>query len=185
MKHVPNVLSFSRIPLAFIMLWMGVTEHWTAATLLLLVSLLTDVLDGAVAYRFNVVTDFGESIAEPVCDGILATSAILALTLTGVWSWWSFVFVGAIAVGLQSVHQMDLAAQKRPGYDQSLIKRLKRHQYYIHPYFFVIVIMMAAFAFIGQASEGWTYLAGFLAVSVSVIFLKRKRVLQLMAGPTT
>ena len=65
---IPNMLSFFRLALIPLMVWLYVfkdSPEWTI--IVLLVSGLTDIVDGFVARRFNMVSDFGKAI-DPLAD---------------------------------------------------------------------------------------------------------------------
>lgn len=184
MRFVPNLLSLSRLPIAGLVLWLSWTEHWKLATLLLLIGLLTDALDGALARRFNVASSLGGDLLEPVCDFALGAAALLGLVLSGNWNWW----VTALCVGiplaiLQAISELDRHAQSKPGYNGSLIKRFKRHQYYIHPYFAVAVITVASAWYVALATNSGWIVSVYIGLVAGVCSLKRKRVLALANGP--
>lgn len=79
---IPNVLSFFRIILAglFLMLYSnkaGLRENiW--AVLVLIVSGITDFLDGRIARKYNMVSEIGK-ILDPIADKV--TEAVIALCL--------------------------------------------------------------------------------------------------------
>lgn len=65
---IPNLLSFFRLALIPLMVWLYAIEkqyYWTTAILFL--SALTDVVDGWIARRYNMVSDFGK-IIDPFAD---------------------------------------------------------------------------------------------------------------------
>ena len=77
----PNLLSFLRIPMAFLFYYFynwgnGVGVILAAVTLL--VSALTDLLDGKIARHFDQVSEFGK-ILDPVADKITKATFILCL----------------------------------------------------------------------------------------------------------
>ena len=76
---IPNLLSLLRllmIPL-FISLYLNGHEEWTAAVLLL--SGMTDVVDGYIARHFSQVSDFGKAF-DPFADKLTQASMLLCLT---------------------------------------------------------------------------------------------------------
>ena len=76
---VPNLLSLLRllmIPL-FIWLYLNDYEEWTAAVLIL--SGVTDVVDGIIARRFGQISDFGKAL-DPVADKLTQAAMLLCLT---------------------------------------------------------------------------------------------------------
>lgn len=184
MRFIPNILSLSRLPIAVVVMWLSWTEEWRLATVFLLIGLLTDALDGALARRFNVTSSFGGDVLEPVCDLVLGVAALSGLIATGHWTWWVVVLgIGVPAAGLQMISELDRRAQDKPGYNQSLIKRLKRHQYYIHPFLAVAVITVAAAWFVALATNSGWMVGVFVGLVGVVCFLKKERVLALANGP--
>ena len=77
---IPNLLSFGRILLIPLIVWLYVFEgdHFSALWVILL-STATDVLDGYVARRFDMVTDFGKMI-DPVADKLTQITILICLS---------------------------------------------------------------------------------------------------------
>ena len=79
--NIPNALSVFRIVLVpvFLVLYLlpGVADEW--AFLTLLVSGLTDMLDGIIARRFNMITDCGK-LLDPISDKLTQVAVVVALT---------------------------------------------------------------------------------------------------------
>ena len=83
MKHVPNSLSLFRMAvtplIAALMLYSKLGQDfgfWAAAGLFLLAAL-TDAFDGALARRYDIVSDFGKFI-DPIADKFLVISVMVA-----------------------------------------------------------------------------------------------------------
>ncbi len=76
---IPNLLSLLRlmmIPL-FVWLYLNGYDGWTAAVLIL--SGITDVVDGYIARHFNQVSEFGKAF-DPVADKLTQAAMLLCLT---------------------------------------------------------------------------------------------------------
>lgn len=75
---IPNLLSLLRLLMipVFIVLYLNGHEEWTAAVLLL--SGLTDVVDGYIARHFNQVSDIGKAL-DPVADKLTQAAMLLCL----------------------------------------------------------------------------------------------------------
>jgi CDP-diacylglycerol--glycerol-3-phosphate 3-phosphatidyltransferase len=91
--NLANVLTMSRlvlVPFFVVALFVrgGTDPAWrmTAAVILGIASL-TDRLDGDLARRRGLVTNFG-TIADPIADKALIGSALVGLSLLGELSWW-------------------------------------------------------------------------------------------------
>ena len=78
---LPNLLSFLRIPMAFLFYYFYNWGNGTGvilAAVTLLVSALTDLLDGKIARHFHQVSEFGK-ILDPVADKVTQATFILCL----------------------------------------------------------------------------------------------------------
>ena len=75
---IPNLLSVIRILLIPIIVILYVRDRFLTAVLVIVLSGLTDVVDGKIARRFNMVSDFGKFL-DPVADKL--TQAALAVCL--------------------------------------------------------------------------------------------------------
>ena len=106
---IPNILSFVRILLIPIFVWLYVTagtsgEYYLAAAVVV-ASGITDFLDGQIARRCNMITEFGKFL-DPLADKILVCAALLALVeLQTFPSWVALVIIARefIVSGLRMV----------------------------------------------------------------------------------
>ena len=96
--NLPNKLTMLRILLVPVfMVLAGVTQYGTAsyttnawylaAGIVFAVASFTDYLDGYLARKWNLVTDFGK-FADPLADKLLTTVAFLYMMRDGVCSIW-------------------------------------------------------------------------------------------------
>lgn len=83
--NIPNALSFFRIALlpVFIILYLSskndpILVYWALGVLLL--SGLTDSLDGIIARKFNQITDLGK-LLDPVADKLTQVTVVICLAL--------------------------------------------------------------------------------------------------------
>jgi len=93
--NVPNALTLLRlllIPVYWVLMMSGHDEVW--ALVVFVAASLTDLLDGYLARRDNLVTNFGK-FADPVADKILALSVMVALLARGLYPWWAVCIVVA------------------------------------------------------------------------------------------
>lgn len=76
---IPNLLSLVRLLLipVFIHLYAN-QQAYGAAVLVLVISGLTDVVDGFIARRFNMISDIGK-ILDPIADKLTQFAALLCL----------------------------------------------------------------------------------------------------------
>lgn len=76
---VPNLLSFLRLLLIPFIVWLYVGKQEYLWTLILIIfSLLTDIVDGFIARKYDVVTDFGKFI-DPVADKLTQLAVLFCL----------------------------------------------------------------------------------------------------------
>jgi CDP-diacylglycerol--glycerol-3-phosphate 3-phosphatidyltransferase len=96
--NVANLLTLVRIALVPIFLWLlllrgGHHAGWRLASLgVFAVASITDRIDGELARRHNLITDFGK-IADPIADKALTGSALVGLSILGDLWWWVTVVI--------------------------------------------------------------------------------------------
>src|SRR5690606_30542496 len=91
--NIANIITVVRIAMVPAFVWllladagaMGVIRFVAAA--LFIVAIATDHVDGTLARRRNLITDFGK-ILDPVADKLLIGSALVCLSLLGELWWW-------------------------------------------------------------------------------------------------
>lgn len=77
---IPNLLSLLRIFMIPPLVWLYcIKEDYFATLVLLTLSSITDVADGIIARRFNMISDFGKAF-DPVADKL--TQAVMLFCLT-------------------------------------------------------------------------------------------------------
>lgn len=76
--NIPNLLSFYRILVFPYILYLAITEQENLFAIFLVINLLTDILDGFIARRFNMQTEFGARLdsAADIGTYILAIAGI-------------------------------------------------------------------------------------------------------------
>ena len=76
---IPNLLSFIRILLIPLFVWYYLQrDDGTATAIVLAASGLTDALDGFIARRFNMISDFGKAI-DPLADKLTQFAMLCCL----------------------------------------------------------------------------------------------------------
>jgi len=103
--NLPNAITIVRILLAPLFFWMLLTDaghdgwlRW-AATVLFILAIATDGVDGALARRNGMVTDLGK-LLDPIADKVLTGGALVALSLLGELPWWVTVVILVREVGI-------------------------------------------------------------------------------------
>ncbi|GAA5053889.1 CDP-diacylglycerol--glycerol-3-phosphate 3-phosphatidyltransferase [Thermocatellispora tengchongensis] len=95
--NIANVLTVVRlvfVPFFVACLFLPGTGWRITALVVFVVASLTDLLDGELARRYGLVTDFGK-IADPIADKALMGAALVSLSILGdLWWWVTIVIVG-------------------------------------------------------------------------------------------
>lgn len=84
---VPNLLSFVRLGLVPVFLYFIIVGHDALALATLVVSSITDYLDGYLARRFNQVTRLGQ-LLDPAADRLFIFATLIGLAIRGIIPWW-------------------------------------------------------------------------------------------------
>ena len=106
--NLPNKLTVGRIvliPVFMLFLLVKITYGKYLAALIFIVAASTDGLDGYIARKRKLITNFGK-IMDPLADKLLVTAALLSLVqLRGIRAWVAFINLGReLAItGLRSV----------------------------------------------------------------------------------
>ncbi len=104
---VPNVLSALRLVGVPVFLWLVLAEHDGWALLVLMLSGVTDYLDGKIARRFGLESKVG-ALLDPIADRLYILTTLLGLAWRDVIPWWLVVvllareaFMGVVLLWLQ------------------------------------------------------------------------------------
>ena len=94
--NLPNKLTISRIMMTvlfLIVLFVEFSFHYTVALVLFVAASITDILDGTIARKRGLITDFGK-LMDPLADKMLICSAFIAfIELEWMPAWMVIVIV--------------------------------------------------------------------------------------------
>jgi len=93
--NLPNQLTLLRIVLIFpflLVLYLDVPFASFIALAIFIIASLTDMLDGQIARKRNLITDFGK-FADPLADKMLVTAAMLWFVECGQMPGWALLIV--------------------------------------------------------------------------------------------
>ena len=93
--NLPNKLTLLRIVLILpflLVLYLDVPYAAYIALAIFIIASLTDMLDGKIARKYNLITDFGK-FADPLADKMLVTAAMLWFVEIGQMPAWALLIV--------------------------------------------------------------------------------------------
>lgn len=117
-RQLPNAITVARIPLAvvfFVLLLLGGTYgipdlalRWIAGILFIL-AISTDWVDGYLARRYDIVSDFGK-LWDPIADKLLTGAGFIGLAILGEVSWWIVAVILIREWGI-TIHRLVVASE--------------------------------------------------------------------------
>lgn len=99
--NLPNIISCTRILMVPLFVYFYVRGSIVLSMLVLLLCGLSDVLDGMIARRFNMITELGK-ILDPVADKLIQGAMMLCLAYAYPVLW--------LLLGLHAVKELSLGA---------------------------------------------------------------------------
>lgn len=93
--NIPNMLTTARfflIPAFYIVYFSSIDNHFIIAIIIFLISGITDVLDGYIARKHNMVTKWG-SLLDPLADKLMLLTVLFSLSQTNVIPVWIFIVI--------------------------------------------------------------------------------------------
>ena len=96
--NLPNKLTIFRIVLVpvFLIFLLGQFGYWAniVAAVIFIAASATDMLDGYIARKYNMITNFGKFM-DPLADKLLVDSALIALVALGrIEAWIVIIIIG-------------------------------------------------------------------------------------------
>lgn len=118
--NLPNAITLTRLILAFVVLALiDFTDWWIITTIIFVIAVSTDFLDGYFARKWNQVTVLGR-IMDPFVDKVIVGGTLIFLIPhhpeSGICPWITFIVIGRemFVTGLRSVlegHGVDFSAK--------------------------------------------------------------------------
>jgi len=85
--NLPNFLTLIRFLLVPVMTIFLIKENFTAAIITYILASITDILDGYIARKYNLITKLGK-ILDPMADKLLQFSALVGLWVMNIIPFW-------------------------------------------------------------------------------------------------
>lgn len=91
-KNIPNILTIIRFLLIPLILYFILTGNYLLGFVFFTISGITDILDGAIARKFNLISTFGK-LMDPLADKLTQISVLASLTFKNIIPFWILVIV--------------------------------------------------------------------------------------------
>jgi CDP-diacylglycerol--glycerol-3-phosphate 3-phosphatidyltransferase len=131
--NVPNALTTLRIAMVPVFGWVllhdgGGSLGWRwLAYVLFVAAMLTDKIDGDIARKHNLITNFGK-IADPIADKAITGMAFIGLSVVGALWWWVTVLVlvreWSVTIARLSIARQVVMAARRSGKIKTMAQAL-------------------------------------------------------------
>lgn len=92
LKHVPNTLTIIRFLLIPLIVYYIFSGNYILAFIFFTISGLTDIADGFIARKFNLVSNFGK-LMDPLADKLTQISTLASLVITNIIPMWILLIV--------------------------------------------------------------------------------------------
>ena len=164
-KGIVNAISSFRLLAGFFILYYAVSGRWLAASILIVIGFLSDLIDGALARRCRVETRAGE-ILDATADIVFDELIICGLVLTKNINPWFAVLMAPIIVMVRLPALFGSPSICfRPGYIVSPV------------YFFCMIwLVLTTYVLNALGGRGLSYIsAPIIPLALCIIWLKRER----------
>ena len=84
--NMPNALTLLRLLLIPVFIWLMFTDRMMPALYVFVFASLTDIADGWIARRYNLITDFGK-LFDPLADKLMVLSVMASMAIKGIAPW--------------------------------------------------------------------------------------------------
>lgn len=132
---IPNILSFFRLCLIPVIVWLYCVKKEYFWTIIVYgFSSLTDIVDGIIARKFNMISTFGK-VFDPVADKLTQMAIIICLAIH--FGWYMLIPLAIFVVKEVGMNVVGLVAAKKTG----KIKGAMWHGKFNTVLFFVIMVV--------------------------------------------
>ena len=92
LKHVPNILTVIRFLLIPVIVFYIFTGNYILAFVFFSISGITDIADGFIARKYNLISNFGK-LMDPLADKLTQVATIASLTIIKIIPLWILIIV--------------------------------------------------------------------------------------------
>ena len=153
---IPNILSFVRLALVPVFLWLIIRGDDALALLVLVISSVTDYLDGLIARRFHQITRLGQ-LLDPAADRLFIFATLIGLSVRDIVPWWFLAVILARDLMLLGI---GIALANR-GYGPLPVHHLGKVATFCLFYALPIIMLGQAFPAVAPIADpiGWAFAA--------------------------
>lgn len=90
--NIPNILTTGRILLIPVVVYCFIVGAIGWAASLFIIACLTDILDGFIARRCDMVTEIGK-LLDPIADKGMSTAVLICMAANGLMPWWVVLII--------------------------------------------------------------------------------------------
>ena len=105
MRHIPNILSWFRISLIPLLVYLVIRGELFWAAIVLIVSAITDLLDGFLARKFDWTSQVGKAL-DPLADKLtqITVCALFVVFFPQFWGFFAFLILKELVMLVIGVH---------------------------------------------------------------------------------
>lgn len=95
--NLPNKLTLFRIlliPVFILVMLFDIPNKFLIACIVFIIAAITDAMDGHIARKYNLITDFGKFM-DPLADKLLVISALICMIEVGLVPGWMVIIIVA------------------------------------------------------------------------------------------
>lgn len=92
LKHIPNALTIIRFLLIPAIVISIFCKNYILAAILFTISGITDIADGCIARKFNLISNFGK-LMDPLADKLTQIATLTSLVITDIIPLWILIIV--------------------------------------------------------------------------------------------
>lgn len=162
--NLPNKLTISRIIMTVFFLTALIVEfpfHFTLALVIFIIASITDFLDGSIARKHGLITDFGK-LMDPLADKVLICSAFIGFIELGWMKAWMVVIIvsrelAITGLRLLAANKNQVLAAERQGKNKTITQITAIISLLIYNSYgdWGIAGKIFGFEIVGQSWTGW------------------------------
>lgn len=93
--NIPNILTtirFFLIPVFYIVYFSSIENSMEIAIIIFLISGITDILDGYIARKYDLITKWG-TVLDPLADKLMTLTVLFCLSYSKIIPFWIFILI--------------------------------------------------------------------------------------------